>query len=89
MKIKDLAMQIADEFNKIVVESDCETFKEMRNLFNWNADDIRGEIEYMIQKSDSGIVIWDDGEITNEREKDVDNYIKYGAFKKMIFSNVH
>ena len=93
MTIKELARLVAEEFNKAVAEAECENFKEMRRLYDWDASDIRSEIEYMVRdwenNHDSGIGSLDDGTICNFRDmKDPDNECTYGTFKKMVFANV-
>ena len=93
MRIKELAQRIAEDFNKAVVDADCENFKEMKRLYDWEASDIRSEIEYMIKdmenNHDSGIGVLDDGTICNFRDmKDPDDECTYGAFKKMVFKSV-
>ena len=93
MTIKALAKIIAAELNKMVIEAECENFKEMRSLYDWDASDIRSEIEYMIRdyenNHDSGIGSLDDGTVCNFADfRDADNECTYGAFKKMVFTNV-
>ena len=93
MKIRDLAALIAEEFNIAVEEAECENFKEMKSLYDWEASDIRSEISYMIRdwenRKDSGIGQLDDGMLINFRDyNDPDNECTYGTFKKMVFANV-
>ena len=94
MKIRELAELVAQELNNAVKEAECENFKEMKRLYDWEASDIRSEIEYTIRdygnNHDSGIFSLDDGTICNFRDcEDPDNECTYGAFKKMVFNNVH
>lgn len=91
MTIKELAKIIADDFNEAVVEAECENFKEMRFLYDWDAKDIRSEIEYMVNEygGDSGIGMLDDCTVINfNNYYDENNECSYGTFKKMIFANV-
>lgn len=99
MKIAKLAKKIGDEFNKAVKEAECENFKEMRRLYDWEASDIRSEIEYMVNRMQwgedehgepiySGCVFFGN-EISNIQEDDDDNDMTYGQFKKMVMANVH
>lgn len=93
MTIRELSKLVAAEFNKAVEEAECENFKEMKRLYDWDAKDIRSEIEYMINRgefSDYGIGSLDDGTVCNFRDsKDPDDECTYGTFKKMVFENVH
>lgn len=102
MTIKELANVIAAEFNKAVIEAECKNFKEMRSLYDWDASDIRAEIDSMV---------------TDLLNKDYDEYVEsngsyegytgisiyddgslydmknneemtYGQFKKLVFANV-
>jgi len=93
MTIKKLAKMIAEGFNDMVKDAECENFKEMKRLYDWNASDIRSEIEYWIRdkenRENSGIGSLDDGMIVNfKNSKDPDNECTYGTFKKMVFKNV-
>lgn len=93
MTIKELAKLIAEELNETVKEAECENFKEMRRLYDWDASDIRGEIEYMIRdwenRKNSGIGNLDDGTMCNwKNPKDPDDECTYGTFKKMVMANV-
>lgn len=93
MTIRELSKLVAAEFNKAVEEADCENFKEMKRLYDWDAKDIRSEIDYMINRgefSEYGIGSLDDGTVVNFRDsKDPDDECSYGTFKKMVFENVH
>ena len=93
MTIRELARNIAEEFNIAVRDAECDNFKEMRRLYDWEASDIRSEIEYMIRdwenNRDSGITSLDDGTVINVRDwKDPDDECTYGTFKKMVFASV-
>lgn len=94
MTIRELSKLVAAEFNKAVEEAECENFKEMKRLYDWDAADIKSEIGYMIRdwenRKESGIGQLDDGMLVNFRNsKDPDDECTYGAFKKMVFENVH
>ena len=89
MTINDLAKMIAEELNTAVKDAECENFKEMRRLYDWDAEDIRNEIDYMVNHSDYGIAMLDDGHVVNlGNSKDDDNWSSYGQFKKMVFAGV-
>ena len=93
MTIRELAKLVAEEFNKAVKEAECENFKEMRRLYDWDANDIRGEISYMVREQenmyDSGICSLDDGTMCNFKDfRDPDNECTYGTFKKMVYKGV-
>lgn len=94
MLIRELAALIADELNEAVKEAECENFKDMKRLYDWDAADVKSEIGYMIRdwenRKESGIGQLDDGMLVNFRNsKDPDDECTYGAFKKMVFANVH
>lgn len=91
--IRVLAHAIAEDFNREVSLQYCKDFKELRRLYDWEASDIRSEIEYMVNSEmfpeGAGIAMMDDGSLNNlHYMEDPDNYCSYGTFKKMIFKNV-
>lgn len=91
MTIKELANIIADDFNEAVVLAECENFKEMRSLYDWDAKDIRGEIEYMVREHGDayGIVMMDDCSVIHLNDMNDEHYgCTYGTFKKLVFANV-
>ena len=93
MTIRELAKHIAEEFNKEVIDAECENFKEMKSLYDWDAADIRSEINYMIRdwenNRDSKIFSLDDGTMVHfENMRDPDYGCTNGAFKKMVFADV-
>ena len=99
MTIKDLAVRIASEFNTAVEEADCKSFKEMKNLYDWTAEDIRSEIEYMVDRMSwgtdeygeditSGCAFFGNEIFNLLDDNDENNYMTYGQFKKMVMEHV-
>lgn len=93
MTIRELAKLVAVELNDAVKDAECENFKEMKRLYDWDATDIRSEIGYIIREqenvADSGIGQMDDGMLVNFKNlNDPDDECTYGAFKKMVFAHV-
>lgn len=68
--INKLAEMVAKEFETEIKESDCENFTEMKEFYWWDSKDIRGEVDYMINKTyaDMGWVMFDDSDILQEDE---------------------
>ena len=96
MTLKELAIKIAEEFNKDIEVAECEDFEEMKALYDWTAKDIKAEIEYMVNRAEygedehgepiySGCLLMDSDV---ENINDVHDCMKYGQFKKLIFANV-
>ena len=89
MTIKEVAKKIAEDFNNAVIEDGFENFKEMKRCYDWDATDIRNEIDAMLSCYKVGIMMLDDGTIVNVLDVfDPEYEISYGKFKKMIFENV-
>ena len=57
---------VADDFKQAMNEEGFESFKEMARCYQWDSDDIRAEVEYIINASkkaymgDDGITVFDD-----------------------------
>lgn len=94
MKVNEMAEVIAKQFNDEACVAECDTFKEMKSLYDWDANDIKNEImyranAYMNYMYDEGhptyLVMLDDGSVEDMR---TNKYYTYGQFKKMVFAGV-
>lgn len=88
MTFTTLASKIAEDFNRSVVEEGFENFKEMKNSYDWEPEDIRTEIEYMVKEygENDHFAMMDDGSLiqfTNDWPT-----MSYREFKKMVFAQV-
>ena len=98
MRIKEIAKVVANTFNEYIKEDGLENFKELRNNNDWDASDIKSEIEsivtiYLNKEYDNGnnigIMMMDDCSMINDKDKaDPDRYCTYGQFKKMVMAEV-
>lgn len=90
--VKELAKMIANEFNNDVEEGGFENFKEMKRTYDWDAQQIKDEIYYMITRKYedlTGITMMDDYSIYNAKNwDDEDVECSYRKFKKMVFAEV-
>ncbi len=102
MTFKVLTQLVSDEFNRAVKEGGFDNFKEMKRCYDWEASDIRGEVDYIVtdllnkeydtyvEKNGSNA-----GYISIVQYDDGTLYdmvnneeMTYGQFKKAVFANV-
>lgn len=100
MTINELAKKIAEDFNESIRSNGFEDFKEMRRSYDWDAKDIRdeiqwtandiinGEYDYHVRKF--GTHLGFDGVVILDDCSVCHGReeLTYGQFKKMIFANV-
>lgn len=85
LSLNELVKMCADHFNSIIKENGFANFKELRESYDWEASDIRDELNDVVNESsnwwmsDDGIFLADD---------DSDEEISYGNFKKQVFKLV-
>ena len=90
MTFKELAQKIAEDFNRQIEEEGFENFKEMRSVYDWEPEDIRDEIEYMIKEygEDDHFATLDDGSIIQFTGDWDEPTMSYREFKKLVFAEV-
>ena len=90
MTFKELAQKIAEDFNRQIEEEGFENFKEMRSVYDWEPEDIRDEIEYMIKEygEDDHFATLDDGSIIQFTGDLEEPTMSYREFKKLVFAEV-
>ena len=76
-----LIQDVANDFRRTMQEEDFQTFKAMKDCYDWDASDIRFEIEYMINKLYDGMVLDDGTIIAND-----DSECSYREFKKQVMN---
>lgn len=64
MTIAEAAKYIAEDFNKSIIESECDDFKDMCDFYDWTSADVKAEIDYMLSHH-CDLAMLDDGRIVN------------------------
>lgn len=77
--IVELARKVADDFIESIKDGNFETFQEMCDCYWWTSRDIRGEVEYMVNKQYGNGEWWldDDGDFTNQSTGEIMAYRKF------------
>jgi hypothetical protein len=95
IKFRDLASMVAEDFNKTMAKEGFETFKEMKECYDWEWKDIKDEVEYMINKQfeGHGFMMMDDYSVARIDKIDFTDEFAWECswreFKKMFMSMVH
>lgn len=82
MNFEKLAQCVAESFFCMMKEEGLNTFKEMRQFYLWEAEDIREEICYSVKEA--GGDFYDDMSVITIGW----NEMAYGAFKKMVMAHL-
>jgi len=78
--MQKLIQDVADDFKKSMKEMECETWKEFVQTNDWEASDIREEIDYMVNRMYGGLM-FDDGSYV---EASNGSGVSYREFKKQV-----
>ena len=92
MTFERLAKLVADDFRKTMKEQGFTTFKEMKNCYDWDAQDIKDEVEGIITvlnrdmwKETGTFLMSDDQSFLQIGFFDE---MSYGNFKKLVFADL-
>ena len=87
-KTLDKAVElVAQSFVDTMKEEGFDTFAEMRDCYWWTTNDIKEEVEYMLQKDADDLddyTVYDDGQdVGNARD-----FIPYRQFMKQVYARI-
>lgn len=82
--MQKLIQDVAGDFKKSMQEMDCETWKEFVQTNDWEASDIRAEIDYMVNRMYDGVML-DDGSYIEASDG---SGISYREFKKQVIASL-
>ena len=93
MTFEKLAELVADDFQKTMNEEGFETFKEMKKCYDWDAQDIKEEVDSIISElnkkayEESGETFWMSDDYSFLQIGIFDD-MSWGDFKKLVFSHL-
>lgn len=85
MSLDDITKAVRDDFKKTMDEEGFDTFKEMRDSYDWEPHDIREEIDYIVRSLDTDWFMLDDGTLVNDSTGEE---VRYRDFKKMVLDSL-
>lgn len=90
MTFEELAKKIAEEFKNIMEQEGFSCFKEMKECYDWEASDIRSEIEYMVKEYGEAehFAVMDDGSLIQFTDERIEPTMSYREFKKLVLNEL-
>ncbi len=82
--MQKLIQNVADEFRKDMQFQEVSTFNELKSLNDWDASDIRSEIQYLVDRKFGG-AMYDDGSTIIASD---DSELSYRQFKRLVLAEL-